>query len=441
MISIPVPLLTDDVEILGRVRESQLSAAYARVMLSADRKVYRLDHAAGSLRIVDDTVPATAGATDSWSPFSSSPIPAGATLRVFDSTDGVWASNELTLTQGSVADLRSTGWKRFTFGPNAARVAWRPSAAPNSAIPSRKYLRFELDDGGDKDSFIVACHASDTIGVYLNVTTAGSTSVAVKVANVVLLRREEDRKWTDTLAVHTGALVSYTPAQATWMPIVGSEVVLGLDNIGYALEEYLYRENGSGAVWTVSASGPGDTWIPLTDYVSGSDFHQNGPSALAAAEHFTSTFTPPATWTKRSLGSLDIEGGAAVVTPSQYWLRYVLTSAASEAPQQTSSYRTRARQYGSANVDGAAFASAISVRAASLHLRGSKSGTGARSLTLANLTTGVSRAMVIPSASVPGDVVPLSFAALALAAGDKLGVIPTAGGASYQDATLYLEAV
>lgn len=454
-LTIPLPLIGDNIIGVGAVNESLIASHLTSVRLSTNRAFYRLDRSAGSLNIIDDTANATSSTPNAFLPFGNNVLSAASTLKVYDSIDGVWASNALTVTAFAangtqhatpIACLKATGWCRVVFGTSAQRQAWRPTLDPNANIPSRKYIRFELDDGGDKDSFIVACITSDINQLIFRVDTVGSTTAPVRVSEVQIVRVDADDKWLDLTSVSAGSLtVIPTPTASTWVPVVGQTTLLGFDAIADAVEDYLSRGIDVADGYTVSVSGAGGSWVPVTDYVSGSNFYTAGPAALivspTAPSHFTSTWTPPTGWVSRTLGDLAQEGGGTITTPNKFWLRYVLSSiTAPFAPRRQPVARSRCRMAGTANSSNGMVATrAHTFTGGTLHLRGSKVGTGARTVTFKNFSTGASRSIVIPVATVQGGAVQFDFEDISVAVGERYGVKIINGGATYQDANLFVE--
>lgn len=434
-----IPRISDQVKTHAEVLESQVARMYVNVPFSTARVAYRLDYSSGSLQVLEETGLATGTATNSWNPFGASVIPASAVLRVYDSTDGVWATNALSLSVGSISDLRSAGWKQFVFGENVSRQSWRPSISPTFSVPSRRYILFELDDSGDKDCFLVACESSDIVEIRFRVDTAGGPSTAVRVSDLQILRREADRRWRDrTVDAQGSTATAYTPVSDTALPTVGSRIVFGFDNPAYALEQYVFRGIGAaGATFQVRATGADTSMLAVSGYTDPSNHLQTGvPTTTAASPtEFAQSWSVPTGWTKRSYGTLAIEGGSDLVTPALYYLEYEITAVSTIAPSTSPINRVRARQFGAGNVDGFRAFSAKTFRGLNLFLRGPKSGTGDRTLQVSNLSTGDSRTVTIPGASLQGDNLPLAFASpLVVNADEEYGLIPpSGGGAEYQD--------
>lgn len=434
-------LIADNTELCGDLSEVAVDAAYVNSMFSSNPRIYRLDNASGSTQVLDATAAAVSQTPGSFSPFSGSVIPAGATLKVYEATAaGDWASVPLTLISGSIADFQSTGWKLLRFADNEARAAWRPSNSPVLNMPSRRYIMVELDDGGGKDAFIFADDADHLSGIKFRVDTAGGPGTAPLISGVDLLRAEDSFKNFDLTARSAGDLnTAYTPASDTWVPIVGGTAIYGFEGIPREIIEYVFRQNGSATTYKVEVTGAGSSWIDITSqYTSASDFRQDGPVvSTVPAEHFVSALPTVPGFTKRSIGTLKMEAGADLVTPALYYVRMTIL-ASNAAPQPVSIYRLRCKQYGSAS-RGITMTAAKTLRSATLHLRGPRTGTGDRRLTIANLVTAEARDMTIPNTAVQGDFVHFDFADMAFAAAQKLGVLGSTGGAAWQDATLFLE--
>lgn len=444
-------ILADDVGVLGEVNESLLSEAYLNVIFSSDRTVYALDRTGTSLAITDATTAAISGVANSFSPFGNNPIPTAATLRVYDSTDGVWATNALTITaqdEGGnvIADpadaLRSAGWKLITFGTTQNRANWRPTSDPAVNITARKFIRFELDDGGDKDGFIIADGDLDLKAVAINVTTAGGPGSAVKLAEIQVIRRDADSRWADILPLMSGdTSTAYVPPSPDFIPYEGSAILFGFDNVAYALEYYMAQKSGADVDWKYELSGAtAGTWLDITDiYVSGNGHLTQGPAASTTPlVHTTSAWTPKSGWGKHKL-SLAMEGGTTLVTGARYWLRQTMTTVRSRKPVQRPIYRLRARQYGNANTVGPTFEVAKTIRSATVYLRGAVAGSGDRALHFVNLSSGSSRAVTVPGASRQGGIITANFDNITIPIGDRFGVIVGTGGVTCADALIVVE--
>lgn len=437
-----VPLISDSTRIKGFLNEVAIQAVYANSVFGQKLKVYRIDNSSGSAQFIHDTVAAKGTAANSFDPFSGSVIPNSATLKVYESTDGDWASSAIVPTLGSIASFKSAGWKRITFGSNAARVAWRPTKNPTLNMPTLKYIMIELDDGGNKDAFIFADEDDDIEAVLFKVDTAGGVGTAVKISDMRVVRKPSLFKYFDLTTRSQGdTAVAYTPISDTFLPIPGGQFIVGFNEIPTELIEYIFRENGSNTTYKVYATGAGNVLIDITSqFTSSSDFRQNGPATTTTPpSHFVSTIPSVAGFTKRSLGTLNIEGGATLVTPALYYIVEEIDTA-SEQPQQVSIYRLRSRQYGTANTSGLKLTTAKTIRSLTLELRGLKQGTGARALKVANLSTGVSRDFSIPTTAAQGEFHTFDFDDIPFAANENLGILRgVSGGATYSDVEIYIE--
>lgn len=452
--SIPLPLIANNISLFGNVGESKMTKSYLNSKLTntSTIKVYRLDASSGGLSVVEDSANAVSAALNSFLPFGNNALVAGSVIKVFDSEDGVWASHEITTAKAydsagvqhaSIVDcLKATGWCRIDFGTNTNRKSWKPSNDPVLNAPSKPYIRVELDNGTEKDSFIFAC-AEDITSLYLSVGTAGSTSAPVRINNIELLRDNSSIKWIDRTSFVNGD-GSYTPSPAKFLVVPGIEFLYGAEKTFYAIELYSFLRNGAslGTVWKVELSGANGTWIDITSGVnSESNFYRNGPATLqTTATHFTDTFTPPSTWVKRSVGTLNLEAGGTEVTPSLYYLRFTVASTDKSEPENIAAVRVRLRQYGAENfVGGVKWQTGGTIQKASLKIRGAVTGTGARNITLAEAEGSV-RTLTIPASTVQGATVEFSITPLTIPANGVFGIInPSTGGIEFSDAVLLLE--
>ena len=437
-----IPFVAPNVELIGSVNESTLDAYFKNVQFSTQRAVYRIDNSSNSTAIIDDTTNATSGTTNAFSPFGTNVIPTTATLKVYDSINGTWASNPLTITLGSINSFKSTGWNKILWGENNSRVAWSPSNNPSLPITLRRYIRIELDDGGDKDSFIVACECTDIVGMLINVTTAGGASTAAKLADVQLIRRTQDIKWVDQTAQAAGSTTSnFVPTYPTFLPQVGLQAHIGFSTIAEAMENYMFRRAGAtaGMTFSVEYSKSGGTFSPLSGYISNSNFLQIGPDTTqTTAQKYKDTWTPPADWAKQVM-TMPLEGDTTYTSVPLYWLKLTATAVASEAPATTSVARLRAHKLGDSTTVGIKFSSQRTARSVDIWLRGAITGTGAATLALRDLASGDvirTTTLTIPSTAVQGDHIYTDITDMFY---NKLGIEYTSGTRQFADVVITIE--
>lgn len=227
------------------------------------------------------------------------------------------------------------------------------------------------------------------------------------------------------------------PFSNTLLPLVGSETLVGFDNVAYGIKEYVYRRRGEPVSWKIYLSGPATTWIDITaTYNSGSDILNNGPATTTNPPTITdASWLAQQGWTKRSLGQLEMEAGGVSNSVPLYWLKFVLDSAP-DYPILNSIFRFRAKQYGNTNTSGMIVNNRETILKESLFFRGPKSGSGDRNISLVNLTTGKSANLAIPATTLQGESIAYEGLDLMYSQGDKLGVIALNGGADYSDTLL-----
>lgn len=421
----PVAGANGDGVVLGSVNETLLTAAYTNAVFSTTRVVYRLDRTAGSLNIVDDTANAISGTTNAFSPWGNNVIPNSAVLRIFDSIDGVWASNPLTLAEGGIASFKTLGWNRVVFGENASRQNWRPSPDPASNILSKKYIRVELDDGSDKDSFIFSCGNTDLIALLVNVTTVGSPTAATKLSEMIIVRIPSDYKWVNLTSDLNGSLIT-APADKQHFPYPDTEHRWAFSNPAYGMELYIHRAEANSASATdvheyLASDG---TWKPLAGWSNASNDFTSGPAAISnTPDKFPVRWNVPSDWASMPL-TVTLEDNTTG-TVSAYWIRERYTAVASYGRENAALYRARARQFGNSNASGFEQRSVTTIKGIAL-ISASVSNTTTAECQLSNLSTGASVAFTIPAN--PTFPLNIDTADLVLQAGERLGLICNSGG-------------
>jgi hypothetical protein len=430
---------------LGALLESDIAAWYGNVSLSSSRRILRLDRSGGlGSGLVDETTAATTPGGATWRPFGSDTIPAGSVLRVYDSRDGLWASNVLNPTSGGIASFGATGWQWIQWGEAdgadgaALRQAWNPSLDPSSGVDSRRYIVLEMDRAGtqsanERDAVLLACAVADIIAVGLDVAVAGSPAAPVEVNEVVLLRRAADRTWLDDTVRVNGSGV-YTPGSDTEILVSGAKVRMGFTGLTEAREVYLHRRAGVDGGFVHRYSAPSGAWSALA-YTSGSANLSTGPAtSQATPTHTTDRWTAPADWTRRA------ETFDGATTVPLYWIEFEAPGVANPAATQSPIYRLRGRTLGETTTSGELWAAARSIRAVHLTLRGPVVGTGAVTVALRDLASGLElRAanLDIPAAVAQGDS--LDFILPAPMTIRRPGLYVVSGTRTFADVHLSLE--
>lgn len=407
--------------VLGSVLESQIVAALETQERCLQPSVYRLDRSGSSLRIVDEATAAVATAANSWSPFGDAvqfsdgdeflvgcdeefvallfrvdTVGAhSATLRVYDSEDGVWATHEITVTDDSAA-FESSGWRRIEIPASGARRTWQPSHDPTLAIVARKYIRFRLD------------------GIQ-----AGNTPPAI--SNLVLIRASF--RWQDHTAVRNGD-TAVAPAADQHYPWPGSTWQLAFSDVAYGAEVYMHLASTSVITDAHEYLASDGNWKALSGWTNASNDFTVGPSVLGnPVQKLPIRWTVPSDWASASQTVMLDDGSS--VTRTGYWLRERTVTVTSYGAYVPARYRVRVRQFGNANTTGWEMVEAGSIKGISL-LSASVPNTTACEMQIANMTTG--RTVAFTVAANPTFPTNWDTADLAFAAGDRVGIICTSGG-------------
>lgn len=384
-------------------------------------KVYRIDRSSGSMQISDITTDAVSGVTNQFRPFGTSAqfsdgdeflikcdeeVQAmlykvntaavhNATLKVYDSIDGVWASNQLVVTDEGNA-FKSSGWHYTTLPDNANRVAWKPSSDPALAMASAKYFRVKLE------------------GI-----VSGNTPP--QLAEIVLIRKTF--RWDDHTVAANGDPAT-APSAVTHYPWTDSSLMLCFSNPAYRLEVYMHLVQSNVITDVHEYLASDNTWKALTGWSNATNDFTVGPAVLGnPVQKLPISWNIPADW--GSMAQTFMLNDDTTVTYTGYWLRERTVSVSSYGDHASPRYRLRVRQFGSANVTGEKTFSAQIVK-----------GVNIKSITIpnvsdincevVNLTTGIASAFIIPA----NPTLPLAvdITDIAFAAGDERGIRVVSGG-------------
>lgn len=384
-------------------------------------KVYRIDRSSGSMQIVDITTDATSGVTNQCKPFgTSAQFSDGdefliacaeevqailfqvntaavhtATLKVYDSTDGIWASNLLTVTDNGNA-FKSTGWHYITLPDNASRVSWKPSNDPALAMVSTKYFRIKLE------------------GI-----VSGNTPP--QLSEIVLIRKTF--KWADHTTEVNGDTAT-APGAQTHYPWEGSTWMMCFSNPAYRAEVYmsLIQTNVITDVHEYLAAD--DTWKSLMGWVNSTNDFTTGPAVLGnPVQKLPISWNTPSDWDSKA--QVFILDNDTTVTYTGYWIRERTTGVTTYGDHASPRYRLRARQYGSDNVTGERVFSAQTVKGINIYSMTTPNVSDIN-CEIVNLSTGAASAFVVPA----NPVLPLAIDIpdIAFAAGDERGRRVVSGG-------------
>lgn len=384
-------------------------------------KCYRIDRSSGSMQIVDITTDAISGTTNQFKPFGTSVtfndgdeflIACGeevhamlfevntvaahnATLRVYDSTDGVWASNLLTVTDNGNG-FKTSGWHYILLPDNASRVAWKPSNDPALAMTSAKYFRVKLD------------------GII-------SGNTPPQLSEIVLIRKIF--KWADhTTSVNGDTAVA--PAAESHYPWEGSSQLWCFSNPAYRMEVYMHLVQTAVITDAHEYLASDNTWKSLTGWVNSTNDFTTGPVVLGdPVQKLPITWSIPADWaSKAQTFTLNND---TTVTYTGYWIRERTVSVSTYGDHLSPRYRLRARQFGSENVSGERIFSAQTVKGINIKSVTTPNTTDVV-CEVVNLSTGKVSAFTIPAN--PSLPLAIDIADLAFAIGDERGIRVVSGG-------------
>lgn len=385
-------------------------------------KVYRIDRSSGSMQITDITTDAVSGVTNQCKPFgTSAQFSDGdefliacaeevqamlfqvntaavhtATLKVYDSTDGTWASNLLTVTDSGNA-FKSTGWHYITLPDNAGRASWKPSNDPTLAMLTAKYFRIKLE------------------GI-----VSGNTPP--QLSEIVLIRKTF--KWADHTTEANGD-TAIAPAAQTHYPWENSIWTVCFSNPAYRAEVYMHLVQTNVITDVHEYLASDNTWKALTGWVNSTNDFTTGPAILGnPVQKLPISWNSPSDWDpKAQVFTLDND---TTVTYTGYWIRERTTSVSAYGNHVSPRYRLRVRQYGSTNVTGERVFSAQTVKGINIKSITTPNITS-MSCEIVNLTTGKAATFVIPA----NPVLPLAINLdIAFAAGDERGIRVVSGGSA-----------
>lgn len=412
---------SSDGVVVGSVAESLLNCAFEVQTRCLNPAVYRLDRSSGSLTIVNDTTDAISGVSNQWKPFGASAVFSNgdefivacdeeiqailfnvttaashsATLHVYDSTDGVWATNELTVTDES-SGFELTGWHYITIPANASRAAWKPSYDPSLNIPAKHYIRFRLD------------------GI-----VGGNTPP--QCSQIILVRKtfRYEEHTTDT----NGATNTAPPADNHY-PWPGSIWQWCFDNRAYGVEVYMHLAASNVITDEHEYLASDSTWKTLSNWVNGTNDFTAGPTVLGnPVEKFAIRWSVPTDWASMAQ-TITLDDGSAA-TRTGYWIRERTVTVSSYGVRQNPRYRIRARQFGNANTTGIEMRQNMSVLGISV-LSATVENTTTCVCQVANMTTGATASFTIPA----NPALPLNVDTtdLIILAGQRLGIVCSSGG-------------
>lgn len=401
----------------GSVAESLLTAVFQTQERCLNPKVYRLDRSAGSLLIIDETSLAISTTANAFTPFNSDGDEFAinceenfqailfrldtqgnhsATLKVKDSTDGLWVTNELTVTDDSNAFEAATGWHYITIPDNAQRTTFKLSNDPTLNTPSGKYILFRLD------------------GI-----VGGNTMP--KISNLTLIRKNFRF---DSHTVSVNGDVTTAPAQYTHYPYSGSNLMFGFDNPAYGMEFYISLAVANVITDIHEYLATDETWKTLSGWTNASNDFTAGPTVLGnPIEKFPVRFTIPSDWTAKSQ-TITLDDGTTT-TVSAFWIRERTLTVTSYGLHTQPRYRARARQFGNQNTTGLEVLTATTLRGLRL-ISSTIPNTTAIECEIANMTTGKSSSFQIPA--TPIFPVNVDFTDLTLQVNERYSLIVKSGG-------------
>lgn len=390
---------------------------------NASMKCYRIDRSSGSMQIVDITADAISKTVNQFKPFGTSAqfsdgdeflISCGeevqamlfkvdtvavhnATLRVYDSTDGIWASNLLTVTDEGNG-FKTTGWHYITLPDNASRVVWKPSSDPALAMTSAKYFRVKLD------------------GI-----VSGNTPP--QLSEIVLIRKVF--RWADHTTDVNGD-TAIAPAAQTHYPWANSIWTMCFSNPAYRVEVYMHLTQTNVITDTHEYLASDDTWKSLSGWVNATNDFTTGPAVLGnPVQKLPISWNIPADFASKS--QTFTLNNNSTVTYTGYWIREKTTAVSSYGDHASPRYRLRARQFGSANVTGEQTFSAQTVKGINIKSITTPP-TTAIECEVVNLTTGKASAFTIPAS--PTLPLAIDITDIAFAVGDERGIRVVSGGSA-----------
>lgn len=403
----------------GSITETPMLAVFQTQERCLNPKVYRLDRSAGSLLIIDETSLAISATANAFTPFNSDGDEFAveceenfqailfrldtqgnhsATLKVKDSINSSWATNELTVTDDSNAFEASTGWHYITIPDNSQRQAFKLSNDPTLNTPSGKYILFRLD------------------GI-----VGGNTMP--KISNLTLIRKNFRF---DNHTVSINGNVATAPVEDIHYPFPGSNIMYGFNNPAYGMEFYISLAVANVITDIHEYLATDGTWKTLSGWTDASSDFSNGPTVLGnPIEKFPVRFTIPSDWTAKSQ-TITLDDGTTT-TVSAFWIRERTLTVITYGPQFQPRYRARARQFGNSNTTGLEVLTASTIRGIRL-ISSTIPNTAAIECEIANMTTGKASSFQIPATPVfPLNV---DFTDLTLQANERYSLIAKSGGST-----------
>lgn len=407
---------------IGSVKETLLEGALESVTNCDIRKVYRVDMSGGSTILTDVTTAAKAFIANGWKPFGDTAefstgdgyliacdeevqailykqdntATHNGTLKVYDSTDSLWADNLLSVTDEGDS-FRQSGWKRILLPDNANRKAFKPSQFKiNGEIPpSLKYFYLKLDS-----------------------VTSGTPP---SCSGLVMIRKTF--KWADHTADRNGDLTTAPPADShyVWPGAIMQEVFA---NPAFGMEAYMAL--ASTAVWTDEHEyyAADNTWKPVSGWTNGTNDFTSGPANLGdPIQKFPIRWSTPTDWAAKTL-TFELDGGTTV-SKTGYHLRERILTVTSYGLHANARYRLRARQFGAANTTGIKSLTASTLRGLSFSQYGQRNTTAIEAKAY-NMDTGAPSAFTIPAN--PEDPHLSDFTDIALPANQSWGLQIVSGG-------------
>lgn len=408
--------------VLGTVGESLMMAVMQTVERcdSGTLQVCAVDYATGSARIRDITADAISGVTNQCKPFGDGTTFSNndcfliacpddvqaimwdadtaaahtGSLKVYDSTDGMWASNELAVTDDGNA-YRATGWHYLTLPDNASRQVWKPSNDPALNMASMKYFLVKL-------------------------TGIGAGATPPSLSELFLIRKTF--VYNDHTAAANGATAT-APLAHKHYPWPGSTLLWCTSNPAYRYEVYMHLVQ-TNVITDEHEILTGAGWVSASDWNNQTNDFTTGPAVLGnPVQKLPITHAIQSAWATLPQ-TFELEDGSTV-TYTGYWIRERTIGVTQYGEHQNPRYRLRARQYGNTNTSGGTVLVAKTLRGVTLHSLAAADTPAVDTLARAvNLSTGAESSTFTISAAdiallLQGVSRTFDFADLSFAAGDR----------------------
>lgn len=337
----------------------------------------------------------------------------GTGLSVFDSSDGITAGRQLTVTTDETNGFRaSAGIRKLAFtAPATPSQAFSP--VPGD-IASRKWIVIKP-----------------------NGLTAATTPP--KLSRVWIIHPDNEVTYRDFTTTTTAALTDtdFTATPDTVFYIVGSTVMYVFPFLTYGLDHTIHRKLADVVTFAHEYLATDDTWKPLQNFVDPSNDRKNGPAALGdPTQTFPIRWSIPVDWTEKTITYPLTVGGNVVTTG--YFIRQRVTAVATTGPTATPLTRSRCRSFGVANSSGIYHKNAITYGAVTFDIGVPSAASAA--VQFVNINTGQASTVTIPastrsSGAITGQRLDCS---LAMAAGQSL-LVTHAGGGTLMDIEMRLQ--